>query len=49
MFENECDEDVESFADRLEHDEVKRNADRCVDELQFSNFSPTFSISLTFP
>jgi len=26
MFENERDEDVEAFADRLEHDEVERNS-----------------------
>jgi len=30
MFENERDEDVESFADGLKHDQVQRNADQRV-------------------
>ena len=34
MFENERDEDVESFADGLEHDEVERNAGERVEHAE---------------
>jgi len=34
MFKNECNEDVESFTDGLEHDKVKRNARQRVEHTE---------------